>query len=694
MFFSYDWGRMLVGSDGGHVRSDEILELLRSREFARALRGGVLGGLLFFLIQLFMVAISLKIGFSRKVLASLAADFGMVELFLSSLPSFSLLLLLNSAMVGVSILMALMMHYARPAQEHMPIRVWMLLLLLWLTVFWENARLFPSSIFASGLSVPVAMANISAWYLWLAGGVGCLLVGAWRNRHYPVLGSVTVVCLAAVFLPLLSGASRAPVSQIHASGRPNVFIIGIDSLRIDRVGVLGGHPSMVPQVDRLLVKGAVFPTAYTTIARTYPSWMGILSGRHPLHSGARVNLMAQEQVDKASLLPVALRQAGYRTVYAMDERRFSGIDQKYGFDDVVGPPVGVRDFLAQGTRDNPLFNLLVSTGPGRYLLPYHHANRALDLTYKPKDFHGLLQLALAKRDSRPLFMTAHFCLPHWPYKWGEEEALHKTPMDHYHAALRQADDQVGLLLQELAARGYLDNAILVLLSDHGEAHGLISDMPYQLNGKNMGAVWGHGTDVLSPAQNRVVLGFVGFGPQAERIRAAVHSNVVTLLDVAPTVAGLLDIDLPWRIDGRSLARLLGGQAAPVDMPIFLESEFDLPGVSQANPDVRQLVSAGIGYYRLTSDGRVELTKDALGKIIQAKQRAVVDQGMILAIYPHHESPKMLLVNESSGQARQFELVSCRAEPVCNSLLSRLENFYGLEIQRNPLMPQNWSGTKP
>lgn len=282
-------------------------------------------------------------------------------------------------------------------------------------------------------------------------------------------------------------------------------------------------------------------------------------------------------------------------------------------------------------------------------------------------------------------MTTHFCLPHWPYKWGEEEALHDKPLAHYQAAVRRADDQVGLLVQELKARGYLENAVLVLLSDHGEAHGLPSDMPFQLNGQRMAAAWGHGTDVLSPTQNRVVLGFVGFGPQAARIKAASHGNVATLLDVAPTVANLLGIHLPWQADGRSLAGLLGGQAGPADAPVFLESEFDPPGVSQANPDVRRLLSEGIGYYHLTPGGRVELTEEALGSIVQAKQRAVVDGDLMLAIYPHHQGARMLFVNRASGQAREMKTASCRAEPACALLLSRLEDFYGEEILRNPLI---------
>lgn len=661
------------------------------QEYMLALKGALAGTGILLLAQLAVASLGLQVGFSRKVLASLAGEFGAMELLGLLMPSFALLVLLNLALVLVAFLLASCVRYARLGGTRFPVLVWIILLLLWLTVFWENARLYPSSSYASGLSVPSYLAGVPAGGLWLGLGVGCVMLGAWRRRHYPVLGSAAGVGLVVVLVPLLSGVSLATSRSGQVAGRPNVFIIGIDSVRIDRVGALGAVPSLTPNLDGLLANAAVFRTTYTPIARTYPSWMGILSGRHPLHSGARVNLMAQEGVDKQSLLPVAFRESGYRTVYAIDERRFSSIDDSYGFDEVVGPPAGVRDFLAQGFRDNPLLNLLVASGLGRYLLPYHHANRALDLTYKPKDFHALLQSAVDVTDHRPLFMTTHFCLPHWPYKWGEEEALHDAPLAHYHSALRRADRQVAAFVRELESHGYLDNAILVLLSDHGEAHGLPADLPYRLEGRPMAAAWGHGTDVLSPIQNRVVLGFVGFGLQAEKVRRAHHDDLVTLLDVAPTVASLAGINLPWQVDGRSLAGLLQGQAGLPASPVFLESEFDLPGVSQANPDVRRLVAAGIGYYHLTSEGRVELTGGALASIIDAKQRAVIEGDMMLAIYPHHEKARMLLVNQTSGEAREMGQASCRTDAACSQLLSRLEGFYGDEIRANPLMP--W-GTAP
>lgn len=53
-----------------------------------------------------------------------------------------------------------------------------------------------------------------------------------------------------------------------------------------------------------------------------------------------------------------------------------------------------------------------------------------------------------------------------------------------------------------------------------------------------------------------------------------------------------------------------------------ESEFDLPGVGKANPDISRLLLE-IGYDHLTFRGHVELTNEALASIIRAKQRAVI-----------------------------------------------------------------------
>jgi hypothetical protein len=109
------------------------------------------------------------------------------------------------------------------------------------------------------------------------------------------------------------------------------------------------------------------------LARTFPAWMSTLTGRHPASTNARFNLMPRAKVEAGDTLADALREAGYSTIYSTDEVRFANIDESYGFERLVTPPIGASDFVLGTANDLPLPNLLSATplgaGSFRILLP-------------------------------------------------------------------------------------------------------------------------------------------------------------------------------------------------------------------------------------------------------------------------------------------------------------------------------------
>ena len=95
-----------------------------------------------------------------------------------------------------------------------------------------------------------------------------------------------------------------------------------------------------PNMDAFLEGSVSFSNALTPLARTFPAWVSILSGRHPHSTGAFVNLLPRELIDAGPTLPDVLGQDGYQSVYAIDEVRFSNLDLSYGFDKMLAPPMG------------------------------------------------------------------------------------------------------------------------------------------------------------------------------------------------------------------------------------------------------------------------------------------------------------------------------------------------------------------
>ncbi len=153
---------------------------------------------------------------------------------------------------------------------------------------------------------------------------------------------------------MVAGLTRAR----GARGRsPTIILLGIDSLRFDEVkrGAEGLDHS---HIDSFLDGALRFDNAMTPLARTYPSWVSLLTGKHPHTTGAIVNLLRPERVHVGKTLPMLLREHGYHTAYAIDEVRFSNIDTRYGFDQAVTPPIGAADFIVGTMSDTPLLNFV------------------------------------------------------------------------------------------------------------------------------------------------------------------------------------------------------------------------------------------------------------------------------------------------------------------------------------------------
>ncbi len=162
-----------------------------------------------------------------------------------------------------------------------------------------------------------------------------------------------------------------------------------------------------------------------------------------------MNLLPRELIREGRTLPALLRDKGYRTVYAIDETRFSNVDASYGFDTAVTPPIGGSDFVLTWFSDTPLSNVVMNTRLGALLFPFQHANRAAFVTYDPDSFVRRVDRALDTR--QPLFLALHLTLPHWPFEWADSALPNRGGGATYEAgirwkylnAARRADQQFG-----------------------------------------------------------------------------------------------------------------------------------------------------------------------------------------------------------------------------------------------------------
>jgi len=523
------------------------------------------------------------------------------------------------------------------------ILLWFLVTSSWLLL--ANAAQFPDSTLGvtlhSKASARVLGTTVHGLLTMLTGSaaLATLAVAATRSSMrrtfaagIAVLGAVVVATTAVT---KIAGSLPSPSKQ------PNVILLGIDSLRPDLI-----DSQRTPRVKQFLADSVQLTDAVTPLARTFPAWVSILSGRNPHTTGAYMNLLPRERIHTGETLPATLRRQGYRTAYAIDETRFSNIDRSYDFDQTVTPAMGATDFVLASFGDTPLSNLIVNTPLGAWLFPHLHANRAAHALYEPDTFVQRLDRELHFK--QPLFLAIHLTLPHWPYSWATsslEQADARSEdststRGRYLSALARVDQQFGRLLSVLRRHGALDNALVVVLSDHGEALGTDSDLlteylPEKSRRSTGFENQGHGSSVLSPPQYHVVLGFRGYG---EAGRLLPHRGVVdvpaSLIDIAPTLLDLLTIAPRESCDGLSLAPALraGASAMPelAERLRFTETEFSPRNLSPENLTGSALAEAVTAFQVDSDSDRLSVRIQKLDQVMRNRQYAVLLGDRVLA----------------------------------------------------------------
>jgi arylsulfatase A-like enzyme len=548
----------------------------------------------------------------------------------------------------------------KPLEIRQLVGLWFVFTVIWLLV-WNSGHYPRSSLgkaYADLMATHLLGLKLHDWITlaYVAGTCWFLLNAASRRGRGLSQRQQTLVA-GCVAVPLAVAAVIAwwPVTRIPAApaDKPNIIFLGIDSLRFDEVKRADGR-STTPHVDAFLDGALRFDNAMTPLARTYPSWVSLITGKHPHTTGAFLNLLPQDRVRVGKTLPMMLREQGYHTAYAIDEVRFSNIDASYGFDETVTPPIGSADFIVGTLSDTPLLNLFARSPVGRWCFPYGYANRGTNQVYEPETFVRRLEREI--HYSAPMFLAAHMTLPHWPYSWREAVTSRGDPdparPGYYRAAVARADQQFGEIFADLEARGLLQNAIVVVFSDHGESFtaddSLIDPAHEKLAELRAIPAWGHGTSVLTPHQYRVLLGIRAYGPARKLIDhpTGVTHVAASIEDLTPTILDVLKLKTHDALDGISLLpelRAIGSMESQVAHRVrFTETEFNPLNLIDMTGDITVVNAKSLAeathYYTVDPEtDRIEMKRDFLPSLERNRQFAAVGWSKMLGTFPTPET---------------------------------------------------------
>lgn len=327
----------------------------------------------------------------------------------------------------------------------------------------------------------------------------------------------TVTALTAVLLAGCGG-DRNTFDQAP------VILISIDTLRSDHLPVYGFKGVETPAIDALRRDGILFERAWSHVPLTLPSHASMLSGLLPPEHGVRDNGGYLFDAAKHPYLPRLLKEAGYDTAaFVSSFVLHSGTGLGTGFDVYDHGPEGVE------VRSELVERAGTETVRG-----------AIDW------LRG--RQAGGKTGERPFFLFVHLYDPHTPYKPPEPFAS-KYRERPYDGEIAAADAAVGTLLEALKQQGIYNEALILLVSDHGEGLGD--------HGED-----GHGIFLYREALQVPMLLKLPDGQRAGETVAA----PAQLADVAPTLLRLTGRPVPEEMAGRSLL----GEDSP-DRKIYAET---------------------------------------------------------------------------------------------------------------------------
>lgn len=338
---------------------------------------------------------------------------------------------------------------------------------------------------------------------------------------------------------------------LHAGTRrpPNIVVIAVDSLRADRVGALGSRQDLTPFLDEFAAGSLVYERAYAPSSWTVPVVASLFTGQYPAQHGVTDFFVPLRE---RTTLAAALAAHGYATSAVSANAAIKG---QFGFNagferyEVVGEP-SLVDPAPDGRLVNDLAVRWVDeVGPEQPHFLYLHY---MDVHMPYRSHPGLTP---ARRESGMRSddeLNKKLIWYVWDFTPDEIWRLE----DLYDGEVEYADGMLRELFAALDARGFLDDALVIVTADHGEQFG-------------RHGVFGHGASLHDSVIRVPLLVRLPSG------RTGTVSRPVSLAGLAALVLDVADVPRPpsMLVDAVSTRADRAAAAAPT----AVRSELVVPG---------------------------------------------------------------------------------------------------------------------
>jgi arylsulfatase A-like enzyme/Flp pilus assembly protein TadD len=304
----------------------------------------------------------------------------------------------------------------------------------------------------------------------------------------------------------------------------NILLITLDTLRVDRLSIYSDRHVKTPNIDRLARESFVFTRAFSHNPVTLPAHTNILTGTTPRFHGVSDNTGFRLD-DRFLTLSEHLREAGYHTgafvaSFPLDSR--FGLDQGFDtYDDNYGTHNAMELFFVE---------------------------RPAEKVIEP----AVSWLSRRQNGKEKWFAWIHLFDPHQPYLPPQPyRARYRS--DLYSGEVAYMDASLGVLFDFLEQQRLMEQTVIVITGDHGEALGEKGEETHSYFAYN----------------NTIHIPLIVHIPGSAH--AFIHENV-SHVDIFPTLCHILGIERPAHLQGESLLPIIeGGKRQRNNQRIYFES---------------------------------------------------------------------------------------------------------------------------
>lgn len=322
-----------------------------------------------------------------------------------------------------------------------------------------------------------------------------------------------------------------PSSQETSRPYPNIFLITIDTLRADHVGIYGYSRNTTPNIDKLAKNSVVFDNFISVLPSTLPSFATYFTGLYPQSHG-----IFASNPNKASYTYQAFKSFPILAELLLPYRKIA----------ITG-----NTFLNEQTG--------FTRGFDKYTIIPHKPLRKTGLHSEKIANQALEEIKLFSLP-KPLFLWVHFLDPHVPYNVPKDlhskfnnDKVSRLKTIQYDRELFNTDRHIGRILQYLENNGYFKNSIIIVTADHGESLG---ENSYK----------GHG-DIIN--ESSILIPLIVHIPNIINGR---RSHLLSNADFLPTLLSLIHIPPPKHIEGKNFAPiLLNSQSPEIHDFVFIQN---------------------------------------------------------------------------------------------------------------------------